>query len=228
METQPCLAASDFLAQNEVEPVSECLPRGSASWYIPIQRIRSLFDGESAGPKLETIFLCPCNGCNRDGGSVDDRSTNFSSLRERELKNDYAAIYALLIYIHRPGLIRVFQKHELKLYGSNYLREDDFRVLSKEKLVDLGTITKRVLRHQYSFLVRTLRPYSDITAIPPKELLPIKESTNPKGEGSFAEVRCFEFQDEEYRSQDFGQASALLFTMKLQELILALDLAVCP
>jgi hypothetical protein len=206
METPPCLSASEYLTKNEVEPVSECLPPGSASMYIPMRRIKALFEDEPDGLKLESIFLCPCNRCERDGGLVEVRSTNFNSLREYELRNDYAAIYALLIYIHRPGLVRIFQKYELKLHGTSYLREDDFLILREENIVDFDVIKKRVLRLQYSFLVRTLRPYSDIIAIPSKELLPIKEDPEPRGVGSFAEVRCFEFQDEEYRSQDFRQA----------------------
>jgi hypothetical protein len=218
METAPCLSASDYLLKSEVEPVSECLTQGSAQWYIPMRRMKALLEDEPDGLKLESIFLCPCNRCERDGGLVEVRSTKFTSLRQHELRNDYAAIYALLIYIHRPGLIRIFQKYELRLHGTRYLREDDFHVLRKENLFDFEFIKKKVLRLQYSFLVRILRPYSDITAIPLKELLPIKEDSEPKGVGSFAEVRCFEFQDEEYRSCDFGQASFFRKT-KVQRLI---------
>jgi serine/threonine protein kinase len=207
METEPCRLACEYLEKNEVEPVNEYLPSGSAPWYIPMPRIKALFEDEPDGLKLESIFLCPCNRCERDGGLVEDRSTKFNNCKERELRNDYAAIYALLIYIHRPGLIQIFQKYELKLSGTSYLREVDFLVLCNENLVDFDVIKRKVLRFQYSFLVRTLRSYSDITAIPSKELLPIEEDREPKGVGSFAEVRCFKFQDEEYRSQDFGQAS---------------------
>jgi hypothetical protein len=193
--------------KSEVEPVSKCLPQESAQWYIPMRRVKALLKDEPDGLSLESIFLCPCNRCERDGGSVEDRSNNFNSRRVDELRNGYAAIYSLLIYIQRPGLIRIFQKHELKLHGTRYLREDDFLILRKENLFDFEFITKKVLRFQYSFLVRILSPYSDITAIPSKELLPIKEDPEPKGVGSFAEVRCFEFQDKEYRSHEFGQAS---------------------
>jgi hypothetical protein len=218
MEIAPCLSASHYLEKSEVEPVSECLPQGSAQWYIPMRRMKTLLEDEPDGLKLESIFLCPCNRCERDGGSVEYRSTNFSNRRERELRKYYATIYALLIYIHRPGLIQVFQKYELRLHGTRYLREDDFLVLRKENLFDFDLIKRKVLRLQYSFLVRILRPYSDITSIPSKELLPIKEDPEPKGVGSFAEVRCFEFQDEEYRSRNFGQASFLRKT-KVQRLI---------
>lgn len=205
----PCEIAERYTENNEVEPVSELLPAASARWYIPKGRIDALFSETAAAEiNLETIFLCPCNRCIRDGGPVDDRSTNFNKLREKELRTEYAAIYALLIYARRPGLIRVFQRHELKLVGTKYLQDEDFRPLMKDDIVDLDALKKKMLREQYSFQVRILQPYSDIIIIPPKELLPINENPVPKGEGSFAEVRCFEFQHAEYRSHEFGQVCA--------------------
>lgn len=205
METAPCLSAFQYLTKHEIEPISEYRPSGSAPWYISMRRIKALFEDEPDGLKLESIFLCPCKQCVRDGGLVEARSANFNSLREHELRNEYVATYALLIYILRPGLIRIFQEHELKLHGTSYLRKDDFLVLRNQNLFDFDDLVNKVLRRQYSFLIRTLRSHSDIIAIPSKELLPIKEDPEAKGVGSFAQVRCFEFQDEEYRSQDFGQ-----------------------
>jgi hypothetical protein len=201
----PCSVALDYLEHNEVKPISECLPPGSAPLYIPARKIRALFEDTPHGLALEEMFLCPCNRCERDGGSVDDRLTHFNRLREQELRGDYAFIYALLIYIRRPGLIRKFQKHELKLQGTAYLRDSNFEVLHGENILDLDVVRRKVVEKQYSFLVRTLRPFSDITSISPKELLPINEDPEPKGTGTFAEVRCFEFQDDEYRSQEFGK-----------------------
>ncbi len=147
---------------------------------------------------------------------VEDRSANFNSIREYELRNEYADTYALLLYISRPGLIRNFQEHELKLHGTSYLRGDDFLVLRNKNLFDFDDLITKVLRRQYSFLVRTLWSHSDIIAIPSKELLPIKEDSEAKGVGSFAQVRRFEFQDEEYRLQDFGQAGFFLKTKVLK------------
>lgn len=207
METDPCTKACEYLAQNEVETKNENQPPGAASWYIPMQWIKTLLQDEPDGLTLEKIFLCPCNRCQKDGGSVDDRSASFNAMREYELRHDYAAIYALLIYINRPGLIRIFQKHELKLSDSRYLREEDFQFLRKEQITGFEALRSRILRDQYSFLVRTLMPRSDIVAIPSKELLPINEDPQPKGEGTFAVVYGFGFQHDEYRSKDFGQVS---------------------
>ncbi len=201
----PCQVALDYLEQGEVKPVSECLPPGSASLYISARKIRALFEDKPHGVTLEMMFLCPCSRCEQDGGSVDDRSPHYNKLREQELRGDYALIYALLIYIRRPGLIRKFQKHELKLQGTMYLRESDFEVLYPENILRLDMVRRKVVEKQYSFLVRALKPLSDITAISHKELLPINEDPEPKGEGTFAEVRCFEFQDDEYRSREFGE-----------------------
>jgi hypothetical protein len=203
----PCSVALDYLEHNEVKPISECVPPGSASFYISARKIKTLFTDKPHGLTLEMMFLCPCQRCERDGGSVEDRSPHFNKLREQELRGDYALIYALLLYIRRPGLIRKFQKYEVKLQGTTYLSDSSFEVFHKENILHLDTVRRKVIDQQYNFLVRTLRPFSDITFISPKELLPINEDLQPKGEGTFAEVRCFEFQDDEYRSRDFGEVS---------------------
>ncbi|PQE07969.1 kinase domain-containing protein [Rutstroemia sp. NJR-2017a WRK4] len=215
MENEPCKLAERYLANSEIEPVSDLLPRGSAPFYIPRRCIEALFADKVTGVKLEGIFLCPCHGCVQDGGPVGDRSTQFNELKEKELRAEYAAIFALLIYVHRPGLIRIFQQHGLKLHGTEYLHEGDFDRLKekirgqprKETIIDLASLKKKVLRYQYSFLVRTLKPYFDLKVIPAKELLPIKENETPKGQGSFAKVHCFEFQDDDYRSKEFGRVT---------------------
>jgi hypothetical protein len=208
----PCELAFEYLGRNEVEPISNLLPGVSPRWYIPKSRINALLAEEAAGVKLEDLFLCPCGRCIRDGGGLPDRSPHFNKLKEQELRTDYATIYALLIYLRRPGLISLFQRHELKLVETRYLQKEDFGRLSKEKkdnFFDFLSLQKKVVRDQYSFHVRTLKPYSDIKVIPAQELLPIKEDPIPKGEGSFAVVRCFEFQHEEYRSKKFGDVSII-------------------
>jgi hypothetical protein len=160
----------------------------------------------------ESLFLCSCAKCISDGGSVEHRFecfNCFNKLKRQELRGEYALIYALLIYIRRPGLIQKFQKYEVKLEGTRYLSDADFDKLRREGITDLGLAQRKMLQYQYSFLVRTLRPASDILSIPAKELLPIKEDIEMKGEGTFAEVRCFEFQNDEYRSRDFGEVRSL-------------------
>ncbi|RYN55439.1 hypothetical protein AA0118_g8672 [Alternaria tenuissima] len=204
----PCQIAKEYLEDSDVQPISECSPPSSASFYIPARKIRALFEDNHHGLTAEIIFLCPCARCISDGGSVEYRSecfNCFNKLKGRELKGEYAFIYALLVYVRRPGLIQKFQKYELKLEGTKYLCDTDFDKLRHEGILDLELAQRKILQHQYSFLVRTLRPASDIISIPAKELLPIKEDKELKGEGTFAEVRCFEFQDDEYRSRDFGE-----------------------
>lgn len=205
----PCKVAQRYLQRNEVQPISECAPSGSASFYVPARQIKALFKDKPHGLTTELIFLCPCMECIEDGGSIEYRSDCFNKLRQQELEGEYALIYALLIYILRPGLIQKFQKYEIKLGGTNYLRHADFDNLRREGITDLELVQRKTLQNQYSFLVRTLRPASDIISISAKELLPIEEDAEPKGEGTFAEVRCFEFQDDEYRSRDFGEVRHL-------------------
>ena len=208
----PCQIAKEYLEDSEVQPISECSPPGSASFYIPARKIKALFEDTLHSLTTESLFLCPCEKCISDGGSVESRSecfNCFNKLKQRELKGEYTFIYALLIYVRRPGLIQKFQKYEIKLEGTKYLCDADFDKLRREGIPDLGLAQRKILQYQYSFLVRTLRPASDIISIPAKELLPIKEDIELKGEGTFAEVRCFEFQDDEYRSRDFGEVRSL-------------------
>ena len=202
----PCMVALDYLEQNEVQPIRQCYPSGSVSLYVPARTIRALFEDKPLGLTVESLFLCPCRPCTRDGGSVELRSNYFNErMRRHELRGEYALIYSLLIYVRRPGLIQVFQQYGLKLEGTKYLSDADFDDLRHfEKIDDLGVAQRKILDGQYSFLVRTLRPAPDILFIPAKELLPISEDAEPKGQGTFAEVRCFQFQDDEYRSRDFG------------------------
>lgn len=200
-----CFLAFEYLERNEVETLNRCRPSSSPALYIPARKIKELFNDKIHGLSLETIFLCRCNRCERDGGSVDDRSPHYNVLKQKELRGEYALIYALLIYIRRPGLIAKFQRHQLKLEGTTYLNKMDLQKLNRENISDPHTLQRKLLEKQYSFLVRTLRPFSDIIDIPSEELLPIDEAKEPKGEGSFAEVRCFVFQDDEYRCKEFGQ-----------------------
>ncbi|KAL2064449.1 hypothetical protein VTL71DRAFT_4943 [Oculimacula yallundae] len=202
---QPCELAKRYLNNNEVLPVSNLMPRPSPLWYIPRSRINALLAEGAAGVTLEALFFCPCRHCERDGGAPSDRSPYYNELREEELKSEYATIFALLIHVRRPGLIRLFQRYELKLLETRYLQEEDFRALVKEGIFDFDSLKKMVLREQHSFHVRVLKPSSDVKVISDKELLPIKEDPVAKGEGSFAVVHCFEFQDDEYRSKEFGQ-----------------------
>jgi hypothetical protein len=204
----PCRVALDYLERNEEKPINKYPPPGSTPLYIPGRVVRALFQDKPDGVTLESIFLCPCYDCEHDGGSLADRTEVYlSDSRKRELSGDYALIYALLIYIRRPGLIRKFQKHEISLQRTAYLHKDNFAVLKQESIAGLEVVQRKILEKQYCFLVRKLKPCSDVTAISPMELLPIQEDEEPRGEGSFAEVRCFKFQDNEYRSPEFGEVS---------------------
>ena len=107
----PCTVALDYLEQSEVKPMSECFPSGSASLYIPAREIRALFEDKLHDLTTELLLTCPCMRCVRDGGSVEYRSDCFNKLRQRELRGEYALIYALLIYVRRPGLVQKFQKY---------------------------------------------------------------------------------------------------------------------
>ena len=179
----PCQIAKEYLEDSEVQPISECSPPGSASFYIPARKIKGLFQDNVRSLTTESLFLCPCEKCELDGGSVERRSecfNGFNKLKQRELEGEYALIYALLIYVRRPGLIQKFQKYEIQLEGTKYLCDADFDKLRREKILNLDTAQRKILQYQYSFLIRKLRPASDIVSIPAKELLPIKEDIELK------------------------------------------------
>lgn len=212
----PCLAALSCLEHAEESPVNAYRTPQSPSEYFPLRAIKALFEQEPNGITLEGLFLCSCRTCTRDGGPIDERAAYFNSWRKRQLQTDYATIYALLIYLRRPGLIRKFQMHELRLNDSRYLRADDFRTF--QNVEDFKYIKKKILERQYSFHVRVLKPCSDIIVIPEEELLPIKENLVPSGTGSFAEVRCFEFQHTEYRSSEFGKVISGLLRYRIIKL----------
>ncbi|KAH6614310.1 kinase-like domain-containing protein [Boeremia exigua] len=201
----PCAAALTYLEANAVKPSSKHLSPDSVPFYIPTRAVWALLEDKTKSVTLKAIFLCPCSACVQDGGSVSDRKTAFNGPRVQTLQTDYALIYALLIYIRRPGLIRKFQKHGRRLQSTEYLTDASFDVFRAENVSRLDVLRRQVVDYQYCFLVRTLRPAYDITVISPRELLPIREDPEPRGVGVFAEVRCFEFQDDEYRSRQFGQ-----------------------
>jgi hypothetical protein len=207
----PCEEAQDYFARNEIHPISDKLPSTAESdrTYVPKHVIEEYLNYEN---RLELIFLCPCTKCTKAGGPVNvpkgpDRRTHWSDKRKSELQGNFMLIFALLIYIREAGLIQLFQRHELMLNGTSYLhRSHLLEVLQPEELPDndVEYLIRRVLRKQYSFLVRVLEPSSDFTVINAKELLPIVEVFDPKREGAFARVPSFRFQSDEYRSSKFG------------------------
>jgi hypothetical protein len=198
----PCVRARDILRKGRCEPVAKYLPRECPQYYIPSRVIDELFTAEPTGLKLSEIYLCDCYRCEEDGGSQDSRRDK--GYNKTELTGEYAIIYAVLIYIHRPGLITRLQQKQQMLVGTRYLQQGDLNFLLDEGINDADYAIRDILYEQYKFLVRTFEPRNDITVIPPYELLPIAEDLEAKGQGSFGEVRCFEFQDEKYRGKGFG------------------------
>jgi hypothetical protein len=214
-DVPPCEAAYEHFLRNEKHPVSENLPPTSESdrTYVPKHIIEDYLSDKL---RLEAIFLCPCRRCTRSGGPVSvhngqDRQTHWGEAKMNELQGTYMMIYALLIYIREPGYIGIFRKHELTLDKTSYLHRSHLEVLRGEGMSndDFDHLANRILRKQYSISVRILEPYADLTVIPAKELLPIKEDPKPKGEGAFAKVTCFEFQSDEYRSPKFGDVRCI-------------------
>jgi len=206
-----CQRAYDFLDAAKVKPVAQYLPRESPNYYIPSRVVDALFTKNPDGLTLEEIYECDCTRCERDGGTRQNRHNR--GFPEQELKGEYATIYAVLIYIWRPGLINLFRRRDIKL-RSQYLIQGnlDFLLERDNAVANAKTAIENILDEQYRFLVRTFRPRSEITKIPSKELLPIKEDLRRKGRGAFGEVWCFEFQEDTYRGSEFGNVLYLILT----------------
>jgi hypothetical protein len=205
----PCIQALKYFERKAVRPETA---NESERAYVPKHIIKEYFKDENI---LKSIFLCPCFECTSDSGAEHDEDREPHWAKEK-LQGDYALIYALLIWIRRPGLIRTFRRHGLRLKDEatpTYLERSSFDVLKKEDLdaEDLDFVVSQILSTQYSFLVRTLEPDKELIKISHRELLPLREDRETKGEGTFAQVRCFEFQFEEYRSKEFGEVSRWKF-----------------
>jgi hypothetical protein len=56
----PCQIAKEYLEDNEVQPISECSPPGSASFYIPARKIKALFEDTLHSLTTESRFLFCC------------------------------------------------------------------------------------------------------------------------------------------------------------------------
>jgi hypothetical protein len=205
-----CDQARTRLINEKVSPRSNLLPRESPKYYFPIKVIRKVLESPAQGLKLEQLFLCRCSTCRRHAGmegGLDHMNDSFSDETEQELLGPYAAIYALLIYIHRPGLIHRFRQKEIQLQGTNYFNEGNLSFLYESGFLDsvdeARGVQEEILEHQYKFLVRKLDARDEVTEISDKETLPIDEIEDPLGKGSFAEVHGFEFHDDDYLGDYF-------------------------
>jgi hypothetical protein len=202
----PCDLAATRLWGRRIFPKSKLFPPESPKYYFPIGVIQDVLRCPAEGLTLKDIFLCNCSRCSQDVGPDKDETmpVSFTEEAERELLGKYAAIYALLIHINRPGLIHQFRIKGRYLEGTNFLNEHNLLFLS-DCLEDEDAVVVRdkILDEQYKFLVRKLDARDEITEILAQETLPICEDRGPKGKGSFAEVHCFQFQDDYYRGEGF-------------------------
>jgi hypothetical protein len=209
--TQPvCDQARTRLWGKRSYPRSTLLPPKSPEYYFPIKAIQEVLEFPAEKLELEQLYLCRCSKCRRHAGiegEFDHMDDSFSEETKQELLGPYAATYALLIYIHNPGLIRRFRQKNLQLQGTNFLNKDHLLFLFDSGFLDsvdeAKVVQEEILEHQYKFLVRKLDARDEVTEISDKETLPIDEDPVPLGSGSFAEVHGFTFHDDEYLGDYF-------------------------
>jgi hypothetical protein len=205
-----CDQARTRLISEKVEPRSRLLPRKSPEYYFPIKAIRKVLKSPADGLELKHLFQCSCPRCRRlaaANGRRDNLDDNFSDETEQELLGDYAAIYALLIYINKPGLIHRIRQKGIQLQGTNFLNAGNLSFLFEKGYLsnenEAKGVQDEILEHQYKFLIRKLDTHDEITEISEKETLPIDEDEDPIGKGSFAEVHGFKLHDDDYLGDYF-------------------------
>ena len=169
--------------------------------YLPLSEIKSIFHTNG---HLKEVFLCGCAHCIEDSESVlheylHDREALFNASDFGK----YATVYALLIWHGRAGLIHLFRQNEAYLDETGFFNEGNLEFLREAGVRNPGTIIRQILGDQYKFRVRVLRPCTQVTTIPSREILPILEDGEPRGRGDFGRVYGFSFQYDEYRAQEF-------------------------
>ncbi|KAL4772321.1 hypothetical protein BDW60DRAFT_216683 [Aspergillus nidulans var. acristatus] len=174
--------------------------RDADNFYFPRSRILSVFTTDDC---LNKVYFCDCPLCHQDFRNPNNRHQTFDP---QELLGQYATVYALLICLRRPGLIRYFQKHRKPLSGNFFFTADSLHFLLDEG-VQLRSIIEDILDNQYRFHIRTIDRSREPVKIHPREVLPIRQNRQQTGQGSFGQVYGFEFAYDEYRGQGLRDIS---------------------
>ncbi|KAL4734443.1 hypothetical protein BDV11DRAFT_212775 [Aspergillus similis] len=174
--------------------------RDAENHYFPRSRILGVFTTDDC---LSKVYFCDCPVCRGDFRNPDNRRQTFDP---KELLDQYATVYALLICLHRPGLIRYFQKHRKPLSGTHFFTADSLHFLIDEG-VQLRSIIEDILHNQYRFHIRAIDRSREPITIHPREVLPIRQNMQQTGQGSFGQVYGFEFAYDEYRGQGLRDTS---------------------
>ncbi|KAL4812939.1 hypothetical protein BDW67DRAFT_188174 [Aspergillus spinulosporus] len=174
--------------------------RDADNHYFPRSRILSVFTTDDC---LSKVYFCDCPLCRQDFRNSENRRQTFDP---QELLGQYATVYALLICLHRPGLIRYFQKHRKPLSGTYFFTADSLQFLIDEG-VQLLSIIEDILHNQYRFQIRAIDRSREPFKMHPREVLPIRQNRQQAGQGSFGQVYGFEFAYDEYRGQGLRDIS---------------------
>jgi hypothetical protein len=195
------LHTRSLIRKQRQEPISDNLPHRSPTCYYPRSKILEVFKQDDC---LAKVFHCECETCRRDKG-VGHVADNEPYFDERELLGKYATIYALLVYLYRPGLIRFFRRKGVFLGGNSFLAESQLEFLRQENVAHADSIISEIFHDQYMFHIRTLEPVTEPLSIDRREVLPIEEDLQSKGHGGFGDVYTFRIQHEEYRGSEFKE-----------------------
>jgi hypothetical protein len=167
--------------------------------YFPRQRIIEVFKHDNC---LLNVSTCPCPDCFRDAGVSEAADNQY--MDEEELLGRYATIYALLIWLNRPGLIRLFQKNSTCLSSDNFLSSAQLGFLRHPDVLYHDTLIHEIVKGQFQFNVRMLEARK-VPVLLKREVLPIKEDIVPKAKGEFGRVYGFSIPHSEYRGNGFKE-----------------------
>jgi hypothetical protein len=167
--------------------------------YFPRKRIIEVFKDDNC---LSNVSKCPCPDCFKDAAVSEAADNRY--IDEEELLGRYATIYALLIWLNRPGLIRLFQKNSVCLSIDNFLSSAQLGFLLHPDVEFSKALIDDIVRGQYKFNVRMLEARK-VPVWLEREVLPIKEDIVPKAKGEFGRVYGFSIPHSEYRGNGFKE-----------------------
>ncbi|KAI9893695.1 MAG: hypothetical protein M1814_005911 [Vezdaea aestivalis] len=149
---------------------------------------------------LKQLYCCPCSDCLNHSGGRDEGSRRADwALRDlqQRLSSTFLTLFALLISLRCPGLVRYFLQRHLSLRPSlgadqiaSVLGDCPTTCVHPDEIRYCATA---IHRDQFKFdainLIFSIQSFS--TTIPAEEVLPIQDDDQHLGNGGFGKVYAF-------------------------------------
>jgi hypothetical protein len=207
LSARPCQLARSRIAETYEPREFNFPPSDCPDEYYPRSRIIDVFKEDNL---LRNVSNCQCPDCRRDADASAAADNRYFD--EDELLGEYATIYALLIWLCRPGLIGLFQRNSACLTSNSFLSGPQLDFLRRENVSSHGSLVREIIRTQFQFNIRALDARKPPVMLR-REILPIKEDTEPKARGEFGRVYGFTIKHSEYRGRGFGAQQVSIFIL---------------